>query len=66
MLPLSQLNKLSIAQLWLNEAEFCNITKQQFISIFQIDDPKNINHIAQNVPVCTAKDYAEEVVKFCR
>ena len=25
-----------------------------------------INHIAQNVPVCTAKDYADEVVNFCR
>ena len=27
---------------------------------------RNINHIAQNVPVRTAHDYAVEVVKFCR
>ena len=43
-----------------------NRTHQSDTKIFQIDDPKNINHIAQNVPVSTAKDYAEEVVKFCR
>lgn len=26
---------------------------------------KEINHIAQNVRVCTAQDYAEEFIKFC-
>ena len=34
---------------------------------FEIDyAKKNINHIAQNVPVATAQDWADEVVKFCR
>jgi len=34
---------------------------------FEIEHGKqNINHIAQNVPVATAQDWAEEVVKFCR
>ena len=28
---------------------------------FTIDSAKNINHIAQNVPTCTARDYAEQV-----
>jgi len=32
---------------------------------FEIDHPKNINHIAQNVPVNTAKDWADEVKLFC-
>jgi len=33
---------------------------------FEIDDVKNMNHICQNVPVNTAKDVANEVVKFCK
>ena len=33
---------------------------------YQIDSIKNVNHICQNVPVNTAHDWAEEVVKFCR
>ena len=33
---------------------------------FQIDSIKNINHICQNVPVNTAQDWAEEVIKFCK
>ena len=33
---------------------------------FEIDAIKNIKHIAQNVPVRTAKDYADEVKLFCR
>ena len=33
---------------------------------FQLENLKNINHICQNVPVMTAKDYADEVVKFCQ
>jgi len=34
---------------------------------FEIEHGKqNINHIAQNVPVATAQDWADEVVKFCR
>jgi len=34
---------------------------------FEMENPKkNINHICQNVPVNTAADWAEEVVKFCR
>ena len=33
---------------------------------FEIDNIKNVNHICQNVPVNTAQDWAEEVVKFCR
>jgi len=33
---------------------------------FQIDSTKNINHICQNVPVNTAQDWAEEVIKFCK
>lgn len=32
---------------------------------FEIDDPRNVNHIAQNVPVRTAQDMADEVKKFC-
>merc|ERR1712112_118624 len=31
----------------------------------EIDHVKNINHIAQNVPVTTAKDMADEVKLFC-
>ena len=33
---------------------------------FMIDNVKNVNHMAQNVLVCTDADYAVEVVKFCR
>jgi len=33
---------------------------------FELDDVKNINHVCQTVPVNTARDWAEEVVKFCR
>ena len=33
---------------------------------FTIDSAKNINHIAQNVPTCTARDYAELVMHFCK
>eukprot|EP00092_Neocalanus_flemingeri_P036013 GFUD01039212.1.p1 GENE.GFUD01039212.1~~GFUD01039212.1.p1 ORF type:complete len:667 (+),score=167.98 GFUD01039212.1:101-2101(+) len=33
---------------------------------FQIDDPKNWNHVCQNVPLNTAADWAGEVLKFCR
>ena len=34
---------------------------------YEIQNPrKNINHVCQNVPVNTAADWAEEVVKFCR
>ena len=34
---------------------------------FEIEDPvKNVNHLCQNVPVNTAKDWAKEVVRFCR
>ena len=33
---------------------------------FQIDDPKNWNHVCQNVPLNTASDWAAEVVRFCR
>merc|ERR1719447_2722030 len=32
---------------------------------FEIDSLTNINHIAQNVPVDTAKDWADEVKSFC-
>ena len=32
---------------------------------FGIKDPKQVNHIAQNVPVTTAMDMAVEVKKFC-
>lgn len=32
---------------------------------FEIDDSRNVNHIAQNVPVRTAQDMADEVKKFC-
>ena len=35
-------------------------------SDFGIDGKRSLNHICQNVPVNTAKDWAEEVVKFCR
>ena len=31
---------------------------------FELDDIKNINHIAQNVPVTTAKDMTLQVMKF--
>jgi len=33
---------------------------------FEIDDVKNLNHIAQNVPTCTARDMAEQVKQFVR
>ena len=33
---------------------------------FELDDVKNINHVCQTVPVNTARDWADEVVKFCR
>jgi len=33
---------------------------------FQIDNPKNWNHVCQNVPLNTASDWAAEVLKFCR
>lgn len=32
---------------------------------FEIQDSRHINHIAQNVPVKTAQDMADEVKKFC-
>jgi len=32
---------------------------------FEIESPKQVNHIAQNVPVTTAMDMANEVKKFC-
>ena len=35
-------------------------------SDFGIDGKRSLNHICQNVPVNTARDWAEEVVKFCR
>ena len=34
---------------------------------FELENPrKNINHLCQNVPVNTSKDWANEVVKFCK
>ena len=33
---------------------------------FEIDTVKNIKHIAENVPVHTAKDWADEVKLFCQ
>ena len=33
---------------------------------FQIDNPKNRNHVCQNAPLNTANDCAMEVLKFCR
>merc|ERR1719370_1825013 len=33
---------------------------------FQIDDPKNWNHVCQNVPLNTASDWAAEVLRFCK
>ena len=33
---------------------------------FQIDSARNWNHVCQNVPVTTARYWAEQVVKFCR
>ena len=33
---------------------------------YEIDSMKSVNHICQNVPVNTAQDWAEEVVRFCR
>jgi site-specific DNA-cytosine methylase len=32
---------------------------------FEIEDSRQVNHIAQNVPVRTAQDMADEVRKFC-
>ena len=32
---------------------------------FEIDNIKNVNHISQTVPVNTARDWTEEVLKFC-
>jgi site-specific DNA-cytosine methylase len=33
---------------------------------FTIEDSRQVNHIAQNVPVRTAQDMADEVKKFCQ
>lgn len=33
---------------------------------FEIKSPSQVNHIAQNVPVTTAMDMADEVKKFCK
>ena len=33
---------------------------------FELDHVKNINHVCQTVPVNMARDWADEVVKFCR
>ena len=33
---------------------------------FEIDDERSLNHIAQNVPTCTARDMATQVIKFIR
>ena len=33
---------------------------------FQIDGERSMNHIAQNVPTCTARDMAEQVKMFIR
>jgi hypothetical protein len=33
---------------------------------FEIQDSRQVNHIAQNVPVRTAQDMADEVKKFCQ
>ena len=33
---------------------------------FELDHVKNINHVCQTVPVNTARDWADEVVKFCQ
>ena len=34
---------------------------------FELEDPRRkMNHLCQNVPVNTAADWAEEVVRFCR
>ena len=33
---------------------------------FEIEDERSLNHIAQNVPVCTAKDMASQVIKFIK
>ena len=33
---------------------------------FELDHVKNINHVCQMVPVNMARDWADEVVKFCR
>ena len=41
------------------------ILKNDRLFLIKIDAAKNVNHIAQNVPVTTAHDWAEEVVKFC-
>jgi len=32
---------------------------------FKIESSRQVNHIAQNVPVTTAMDMANEVKKFC-
>ena len=33
---------------------------------FSIDHERNLNHIAQNVPTCTARDMALQVIKFVK
>ena len=33
---------------------------------FEIDGERSLNHLAQNVPTCTARDMAEQVTRFIR
>ena len=34
---------------------------------FELENPRrNLNHLCQNVPVATARDWAGEVIRFCR
>jgi site-specific DNA-cytosine methylase len=52
-----------------DEDRFLNIREMMHLMglphDFEINNVKNFNHIAQNVPVHTAKDWADEVKLFC-
>ena len=48
---------------WGTSEEMGKSIKQ--LELFGLPGLKNLNHICQNVPVTTAQDMAEHVLKFC-
>lgn len=66
----AMIRKSMISAVHPDEDRFLNVREMMHLMglphDFVIDKPRHINHIAQNVPVSTAEDYAGEVVKFCR
>jgi len=50
---------------YLNVREMLHLMGMPHDYDFEISDPRHVNHIAQNVPVRTAQDMADEVKNFC-